>query len=272
MSNKKGNHNSIESMIRELETGSTTVAMPDKLSIININSRAQTGGSKYNSQLSSNNNNHVNKLLSMLATETTATSILEANLGNSLKMSGGRVSKLSTKDELKAFFKKYKINEVNGIKAKYFIQTHGAPNESSDAPTPVTSDAPTSDPATDPATEPDKPLVNTTTDELSKDELSKEGNSAITNSAITTIAETDTVESHGFSGGAGMNPGFQAFLNLKKKIAEELKISNGPKAAKIAGAVQKEMKAKYTNLNAVEIAAKGLEHFKKNHDKYKKMV
>ena len=179
-------------------------------------------------------------------------------------MSGGRVSKLTPKDELKAFFKKYKINEVNGIKAKYFIQTHGEPDEPSDAPN-VTTD-----------TSAGPNGIDTTTAENGKsttDELSKEANSAIEgNSAITTSAEPDKGKPHGFSGGAGMNPGFQAFLNLKKKIAEELKISNGPKAAKIAGAVQKEMKAKYTNLNSVEIAEKGLEHFKKNHDKYKKMV
>jgi len=273
MSNRKGNHNSIESMIRELENASTTVNVPEKLSIININSRAQAGGSKYNSQLSSNNNNHVNKLLSMLASEshrdTTATSTLEANLGNSLKMSGGRVSKLSPKDELKAFFKKYKISEVNGIKAKYFIQTHGEPpSESSDAPTDAPTDPATSDAAIDTSAGPNGIVTTTaengtsTTDELSNKD----------NSAITTSANSDEATQHGFSGGAGMNPGFQAFLNLKKKIAEELKISNGPKAAKIAGAVQKEMKAKYTNLNSVEIAEKGLEHFKKNYDKYKKMV
>ena len=277
MSNKKGNHNSIESMIRELDTASTTVHIPNKLSIININSRAQTGGSKHNSQLSSNNNNHVNKLLSMLASEsqleTTATSALEANLGNSLKMSGGRVSKLSKKDELKAFFKKYKISEVNGIKAKYFIQNHGDPGDSTDPATPdaATPDAATPDTATPDAATPvtsdaEIPLVNTTT-ATDTEKLSEGGNSD-----MTTSAESDKARNRSFSGGAGMNPGFQAFLNLKKKIAEELKISNGPKAAKIAGAVQKEMKAKYTNLNAVEIAAKGLEHFKKNHDKYKKMV
>jgi hypothetical protein len=129
MLNKQSNHNSLESIIKEMESATTTVAMPYKLNIININSRAQSGGSKHNSRLSPDNSyNHVNKLLSMLATDsatnTTATSVLEANLGNSLKMSGGRVSKLSKKEELTAFFKKYKISEVNGIKAKYFIQTH----------------------------------------------------------------------------------------------------------------------------------------------------
>jgi len=271
MSNRKSNHNSLESMIQEMEAGSTTVAMLDKLNIININSRAQTGGSKHNLQLSSDNSyNHVNKLLSMLATDsptnTTATSVLEANLGNSLKMSGGRVSKLSTKNELTAFFKKYKINEVNGIKAKYFIQTHGASENSTVSEvSPVSEVSEVSD-VSEVSPVSDELKVNTTT----------ATNSAETTEATEATEATDASDPSNkvdkFSGGAGMNPGFQAFLNLKKKIAEELKISNGPKAAKIAGAVQKEMKAKYTNLNAVEIAAKGLEHFKKNHDKYKKMV
>ena len=39
--------------------------------------------------------------------------------------------------------------------------------------------------------------------------------------------------------GGGTNTGFQAFLDLKKKIAEELNVSNSPKVGKIAGAVQK---------------------------------
>jgi len=49
----------------------------------------------------------------------------------------------------------------------------------------------------------------------------------------------------------GVNPGFQAFLDLKKHVATKLGISNGPQAAKVAGAVQKEMKEKHPDLNAV---------------------
>jgi hypothetical protein len=70
----------------------------------------------------------------------------------------------------------------------------------------------------------------------------------------------------------GMNAGFEAFLNLKKHIAKELGISNGPKAAKVAGAVQKEMKEKHPGLPAVEISAKGKKHFDDNKEKYEKMV
>jgi hypothetical protein len=192
----------------------------------------------------------------MLADETSSqpTSEIETQLGNTLKMKGGKVfNNYSNKNELESFFKKYKINTVNGIKTKYFINLHGGAPDMSDTTQDTAQDTPATSVIDD---ELGTPVVATTTVASDND-----GQSAIT-----------TSESLGFSGGAGMNPGFQAFLNLKKQIAEELKISNGPKAAKIAGAVQKEMKAKYTNLNAVEIAAKGLEHFKKNHDKYKKMV
>lgn len=260
MSNRKSNHNSLESMMREIDATSTVMNIPEKLNIINMNSRAQSGGSNYNSQLSPNNSyNHVNKLLSMLGDDSSSTNTLalEANLNNSLKMSGGKLyTKLSKKEELKAFFKKYNIHEVNGITTMRFIKSHGAPPvPPSDAETPVPSETGTSE---------------TGTSEMGTSETGT--SDADTPAKPPNGIETTTGEQSEQHGGAGMNPGFQAFLNLKKKIAEELKISNGPKAAKIAGAVQREMKAKYTNLNSVEIAAKGMEHFKKNHDKYKKMV
>ena len=67
----------------------------------------------------------------------------------------------------------------------------------------------------------------------------------------------------------GTNAGFQAFLDFKKHVANKLKISNGPIAAKIAGSVNTEMKKKYSELSAVEIAKKNAEHFDKNMDKIK---
>jgi hypothetical protein len=79
--------------------------------------------------------------------------------------------------------------------------------------------------------------------------------------------KTDHTEQEG-----GMNPGFQAFLDMKKFIAEKLKISNGPKAAKVAGAVQKDMKEKHKDANAVELAKLGKEHFLKNIEHYKQML
>jgi hypothetical protein len=70
----------------------------------------------------------------------------------------------------------------------------------------------------------------------------------------------------------GVNPGFQAFLDLKKHVATKLGISNGPQAAKVAGAVQKEMKEKFPELNAVKIAEEGRKHFDKNVDHFKQML
>jgi len=70
----------------------------------------------------------------------------------------------------------------------------------------------------------------------------------------------------------GVNPGFQAFLDLKKHVASKLGISNGPQAAKVAGAVQKEVKEKYPELNAVKVAEEGRKHFDKNVDHFKQML
>ena len=71
---------------------------------------------------------------------------------------------------------------------------------------------------------------------------------------------------------AGTNPGFQAFLDLKKYIAGKLGISNGPQAAKVAGAVQKDMKEKHPELDAVKIAEAGRKHFDANMEHYKQML
>jgi hypothetical protein len=70
----------------------------------------------------------------------------------------------------------------------------------------------------------------------------------------------------------GVNAGFQAFLDLKKYIAQKLGVSNGPIAAKVAGAVQKDMKEKYPEMDAVSIAAEGRKHFDKNTEHYKQML
>jgi hypothetical protein len=65
------------------------------------------------------------------------------------------------------------------------------------------------------------------------------------------------------------NAGFQAFLEFKKHVATNLKISNGPSAAKIAGSINSEMKRKYENLYAVEIAKKNTDYFNENINKIK---
>ena len=67
----------------------------------------------------------------------------------------------------------------------------------------------------------------------------------------------------------GSNPGFKAFLDLKKYVATKLKIPNGPKAASIASAVQKDVKMKYPDLkDSLKIVEKAKEHFNKSPNKY----
>ena len=68
------------------------------------------------------------------------------------------------------------------------------------------------------------------------------------------------------------NPGFTAFLNLKKYIATKLRVSNSPKVGKVAGAVQKDMKEKYPGKDNIEIAKLGMEHFDNNMNHYKQML
>ena len=70
----------------------------------------------------------------------------------------------------------------------------------------------------------------------------------------------------------GNNPGFMAFQELRKHIATKLGVSNGPKAGKVAGAVNKDMKEKHPGLSAVEISKKAIEHFDKNVEHYKQML
>jgi hypothetical protein len=70
----------------------------------------------------------------------------------------------------------------------------------------------------------------------------------------------------------GTNTGFQAFLDLKKKIAEVLNVSNSPKVGKIAGAVQKIIKETTKDLSSVEISKKAFDLFKTDMSKYKKML
>jgi len=73
-------------------------------------------------------------------------------------------------------------------------------------------------------------------------------------------------------GGAGTNPGFQAFLDLKKKIAGKLGIPNSPNAGKVAGEVQREIKEKNEGMDAVEVSKKAYELFEANIEKYSKLI
>jgi len=73
-------------------------------------------------------------------------------------------------------------------------------------------------------------------------------------------------------GGKPPNAGFQAFLDLKKHIAQKLEISNGLGAAKVAGKVQTDMKEKFAGADSITLAVEGRKHFDKNVDHYKKFI
>ena len=64
------------------------------------------------------------------------------------------------------------------------------------------------------------------------------------------------------------NPEFQAFLDLKRKIAETLKVSNCPKVDKIACAILKEIKEEYKDMSIVDRFKKAFELFNSNVSKY----
>jgi hypothetical protein len=242
----KNNYNSLDSMLSDMARTETSVKLPEKISILKNN--IQSGGT--------NGGNNVNKLLSMLATETQTsqgeTLQLEHELRNMLELKGGK--HVNPRDELKAFFKKYDIKTINGIKSNQFLEQY-AGNE-----TTVTS------PGVTPVDGSDKTSDKTSEGSEVASEVGSDKTSEI--SPPHSGAGSDVQE----GGARGMNPGFKAFIDLKKKIAETLGIPNGPKAAKIAGAIQKEMKVKYADLTSVQLAAKGLEHFEKDPSKYKKMI
>ena len=56
-----------------------------------------------------------------------------------------------------------------------------------------------------------------------------------------------------------INVGFQAYLSFKKQVAETFNISNGPLANSIASFINTKMKEEYPDLRAVEIAVKNKE-------------
>jgi hypothetical protein len=73
--------------------------------------------------------------------------------------------------------------------------------------------------------------------------------------------------------GAGSNPGFEAFLKLKKHISEKLKISNSPKTSgKIASVITKKLKETHPNKTSVEISELARKEFDSNTEKYKKLL
>lgn len=70
----------------------------------------------------------------------------------------------------------------------------------------------------------------------------------------------------------GANAGFKAFLKLKKEVAQELGLSNGPAAGKAAGAAQREVKAEHPDWDAVKVSEEALKLVKANPSKYKELA
>ena len=68
------------------------------------------------------------------------------------------------------------------------------------------------------------------------------------------------------------NPALIAFGKLSKHVSEKLGISNGPKAKKVAGAANREIKEKHPELSAVEIAEKAQAHFDANMERFRKII
>jgi hypothetical protein len=72
------------------------------------------------------------------------------------------------------------------------------------------------------------------------------------------------------SGGA--NAGFEAFLELKKKVASALGVPNGPKAGAAAGAAKRDAAEKHPNMSSVEVMKEAFKLFEANKDKYAKFA
>jgi hypothetical protein len=70
----------------------------------------------------------------------------------------------------------------------------------------------------------------------------------------------------------GLNAGIQAFLDLKKFIADKLGVPNGKEPAKIAGAVKREVQEKNPNMDTLKVYAEARVLFEKNMDRFKKML
>ena len=73
-------------------------------------------------------------------------------------------------------------------------------------------------------------------------------------------------------GGRGMNPVFAAMLEVRKHVSNKLNIKNGPDAAKVAGAVLREVREKNPSINNKDLAKVGKKHFDDNESHFKSML
>ena len=250
------------------------------------------------SATSTNSTRDVNKLISMLTSESstnfngmseTSTVTLENQLRDILKQDGGKNKKSNQRgvngltgeykysgfrggngvnndisvNDVKMFFNNFKVNnknvnvKINDQNMSEFFNTNNVNNQLDNTTTDINSIIGGSE--TNETSEiDDKQLNNVQYSETSLSEQNGGGKRKSSNKEI--------------NGGKPPNAGFQAFLDLKKHIAQKLGISNGPGAAKVAGKVQTDMKEKFAGADSVTIAAEGRKHFDKNVDHYKKFI
>jgi hypothetical protein len=166
-------------------------------------------------------------------------------------------------NDVKMFFNNFKVNnknvnvKINDQNMSEFFNTNNVNNQLDNTTTDINSIIGGSE-TNETSTVDDKQLNNVQYSETSLSEQNGGGKQKKSNKEI--------------NGGKPPNAGFQAFLDLKKHIAQKLEISNGPGAAKVAGKVQSDMKEKFAGADAVTIAAEGRKHFDKNVDHYKKFI
>ena len=201
-------------------------------------------GGNYNVSKKSNDDNDINKLVSMLTSESssnnfmglseTSSATLEKQLINILNQDGGaKKSKKSKKSyqkggnnigmsDIKGFFMKLKND---GVDVKLNNKTM---SEFFNLNTTTNVDTPNTESATSSA------LIN---EMLGGAKKSKKSSKKASKKSSKKASKSNM--------DGGVNPGFEAFLKFKKHFAEKLQISNGPLASKAAGAAQREAKEKH---------------------------
>lgn len=241
-------------------TSSVMVQQGGNFSATSANSSVmiQQGGNFSATSANSSTTQNINKLISMLTSESEKStetenleqqlySILNQNDNKPTKQNGGNLNNVDV-DDIKKFF----INlKSQGVKVDIKLNNQNMSDFFGLAQT-TTTEIPK------PA-EPDEPTSSTV------DIAAILGDTKQMGGAKKKKSSNKTMD-------GGVNAGFQAFLNLKKYIAEKLGISNGKDAAKVAGAVQKDMKEKHPGMDAVNIAKEGMKHFNANMNHYKQMI
>jgi hypothetical protein len=206
------------------------------------------GGSYSATSANNDSAKDVDKLLAMLTSESedhTSTQNLENQLHNILKQEGGN-SKIGV-NEIRRFFTDLKSQGVN-VNVKLNDQTMSEFfNEAQNTTTELASGSVSGS------------VSGSASNNLFIDPKQNSQQGGKKKNKLNKIEENS--EEFDLDGGKGSNPGFQAFLDLKKFIAEKLGVSNGPKAGKVAGAVQREVKEKNPNLSATELCEAGKKHF-----------